>query len=169
MAIDFPSSPSVNQTYTFGSQTWVWTGTAWNLVVSQLSGPIGPTGPTGASSNVTGPTGAKGRFTVQADTPPANPIAGDAWFNSTNGQIFVYYDDGTSAAWVESASSNIGLQGNPGPTGPTGATHQTLEYKESPAQRDQPVLQAFKEFKDQPDQEALTRSIRLLMQFLPTT
>lgn len=31
MAFSFPSSPSVNQTYTVGSRTWTWTGTFWEM------------------------------------------------------------------------------------------------------------------------------------------
>jgi hypothetical protein len=30
MAINFPDSPSVNDEYTAGGRTWVWSGTAWN-------------------------------------------------------------------------------------------------------------------------------------------
>lgn len=29
MAINFPSSPSLNQTYTFGSKAWYWNGYGW--------------------------------------------------------------------------------------------------------------------------------------------
>lgn len=29
MALNFPSSPSVNQLYTTGSYTWVWDGASW--------------------------------------------------------------------------------------------------------------------------------------------
>lgn len=29
MAISFPSSPAVNDTFTTGGRTWYWTGTAW--------------------------------------------------------------------------------------------------------------------------------------------
>ena len=31
MAIDFPNSPTTNDTYTVGSRTWTWTGSNWEL------------------------------------------------------------------------------------------------------------------------------------------
>ena len=31
MALDFPASPSVNDTYTSGGRTWVWDGTTWKI------------------------------------------------------------------------------------------------------------------------------------------
>lgn len=67
MAINFPTSPTDGQTYTFGSFTWKWvaaTGT-WDAI-STTAGPTGPTGPTGATgatgatSTVAGPTGPTG-------------------------------------------------------------------------------------------------------------
>lgn len=120
-AIDFPNSPSVNDTFSAAGQTWIWTGTAWDLVLAAVVGPTGPTGPQGSASTVAGPTGPTGAFTVSSDTPPANPDEGDAWFNSTTGQIYVYYD----SYWVESASSNIGPAGATGPTGATGPQNTT--------------------------------------------
>ena len=30
-ALDFPDSPSVNDTFTAGNRTWTWDGTTWNL------------------------------------------------------------------------------------------------------------------------------------------
>ena len=121
-AIDFPNSPTVDDLFTSGLQTWVWTGTAWNLVISQVVGPTGATGPAGEASNVTGPTGAQGIFSVVADTPPSSADEGDSWFNSATGQIYVYYD----SYWVESASSNIGPAGPTGATGPTGPISTVL-------------------------------------------
>ena len=34
MAISFPSSPTLNQTYTVGYKTWIWNGYAWDLQVA---------------------------------------------------------------------------------------------------------------------------------------
>lgn len=32
MPLDFPSSPTLNQTYTFGGKTWQYNGSAWDVV-----------------------------------------------------------------------------------------------------------------------------------------
>lgn len=50
--IDFPNNPSVNDEYTFGTRTWKWTGSAWQLIATGLVGPVGPTGPTGPAGTV---------------------------------------------------------------------------------------------------------------------
>jgi hypothetical protein len=121
-AIDFPNSPTVSQLFTSGLQTWIWTGTSWNLVVSTVVGATGATGAQGSASNVTGPTGPQGVFSTVADTPPGSADVGDSWFNSATGQIFVYYD----SYWVESASSNVGPAGPTGATGATGPSSTVL-------------------------------------------
>jgi hypothetical protein len=59
-ALDFPNSPSVNDTHTVGNRVWKWNGTVWEVVRSTVPyspGPTGPTGPTG-STGLTGVTGA---------------------------------------------------------------------------------------------------------------
>ena len=37
VAISFPASPSVNDTFTANGKTWQWNGTFWSLVVSGAS------------------------------------------------------------------------------------------------------------------------------------
>ena len=37
VAISFPASPSVNDTFTSNGKTWQWNGTFWSLVVSGAS------------------------------------------------------------------------------------------------------------------------------------
>ncbi len=59
MAIDFPSSPELNEQYTYGGQVYEWNGTVWRLVRTSATGPTGATGASGAAG-ATGPTGASG-------------------------------------------------------------------------------------------------------------
>ena len=40
MAINFPTSPSVNDIHTVGSRKWQWTGNTWESI---MSGAIDPT------------------------------------------------------------------------------------------------------------------------------
>lgn len=68
-AIDFPSNPTVGDTYTNGINVYEWDGTAWRLVRTSAVGPTGPTGPTGADSTVEGPTGPPG---------PSGPTGADS-------------------------------------------------------------------------------------------
>lgn len=54
MALDFPNSPSVNQTHTSGTRTWQWDGTAWGLTASGIVGPTGDSSPPGLISPYAG-------------------------------------------------------------------------------------------------------------------
>src|SRR4249919_2770564 len=47
------------------------------------------------------------------DTAPASPVVGNAWWDSVGGQLYIWYDDGTSAQWVP-ASNQPGPPGTPG-------------------------------------------------------
>jgi hypothetical protein len=43
-AVDFPNSPSVNDTFTVGERIWKWTGTTWDAVIDPVAGiPTGGT------------------------------------------------------------------------------------------------------------------------------
>ena len=61
--ISFPIGPSVGQIFTFGTYSWIWTGSSWDSYgPSAGSGPIGPIGVTGSTGSTgnTGPTGSTG-------------------------------------------------------------------------------------------------------------
>lgn len=47
MAIDFPNSPAVNDTFLSDSRLWKWTGTVWESVIISLQGTQGTTGTQG--------------------------------------------------------------------------------------------------------------------------
>jgi hypothetical protein len=66
-AIDFPNSPSVNDTHTVGNRIWKWNGTVWEVVRSTVPYATGPTGPTGAASAILAITNNTGTtYTLQA-------------------------------------------------------------------------------------------------------
>jgi len=73
MPLNFPDSPSLNEIYTSGSNSWQWDGTVWNALSSSVVGPQGPQGQpgsTGADSTVPGPTGPQGIQGVTGATGP---------------------------------------------------------------------------------------------------
>jgi hypothetical protein len=78
MAYDFPASPSVGTIFApAGGPSYQWDGTVWK------------TASTGAPVIV-----------YSADTPPGAPVIGTLWFNSADGNLYIYYNDGTSSQWV---------------------------------------------------------------------
>jgi hypothetical protein len=42
-------------------------------------------------------------------TPPVTPKAGDMWFDSVGGQLYIYFNDGNSLQWVIANNFNGGL------------------------------------------------------------
>jgi hypothetical protein len=80
MALDFPASPTTGQQFGSGTTTWVFDGTAWNIM-PQLSP------------------------AVASDLPPSNPAVGQLWWRSTNGKLYIYTDDGNSKQWVETGNA----------------------------------------------------------------
>jgi hypothetical protein len=126
MAINFPDSPATNNTYTVGSNTWLYDGEKWVIVSQNIElddlGDVTAPSPTNGQflkwngSAWVNATISSGGVTV-SETPPASPTAGDLWFESDTGKTFVYYD----SFWVESSGAD-GSQGATGLTGPEGGT-----------------------------------------------
>ena len=50
-------------------------------------------------------------FTASA-TPPSTPAAGDEWLDTDNGIVYKYFNDGTSAQWVEFGPATISPPAN---------------------------------------------------------
>ena len=58
---------------------------------------------------------------IISDTAPISPSPGTLWWDSSNGQLKIFYADGDSSQWVEANTVN-GPAGPSGPIGPTGYT-----------------------------------------------
>jgi hypothetical protein len=52
------------------------------------------------------PMGGGGSVTI-SDTAPASPTVGALWWNSVLGQMFIWFNDGTSTQWVPASPSTI--------------------------------------------------------------
>lgn len=84
MALDFPSSPNIGDTFPGPSSSWAWDGRAWNVV----------------------PMEAGGDASVYAgDTPPAEPKPNELWFNTATGVLYIYYTDADSSQFVQVSAS----------------------------------------------------------------
>jgi hypothetical protein len=55
--------------------------------------------------------GGAGGIYIQ-DTYPTAPLPNSLWWRSTDGQMFVYYNDGNSSQWVTANSTNLTMYGN---------------------------------------------------------
>lgn len=141
MALDFPSNPQQNDIYTEGNRSWTWNGRFWQAtsVTTGYAGSVGYTGSHGdlgytgskgegyagsiGDTGFTGSTGYTGSLGESSftwgTTPPSNPEIGDRWYDTTDGILLTYVDDGDSQQWVEVYAS--GFVGGLGYTGSQGA------------------------------------------------
>ena len=116
MAIDFPSSPSVNDLYTFNGKTWKWNAVAWISLGGTVAGATGAAGAAG-SQGATGATGANGTKSYASFSPLDNqpPSTNFATFDTRNSIAVLDFSDTTdeSAIFVgvipEAASLGSGL------------------------------------------------------------
>ena len=49
--------------------------------------------------------------TATTSIAPSNPLSGDIWYDSSDGSLSVYYDDGNTSQWVEVAGAFTGTVG----------------------------------------------------------
>jgi len=102
MAANFPNSPVEGQEFVApGGIVYKYEGSVWTM---QGTGSMGPTGPEGP----TGPQGLPGgAFAAVSDTPPAGATQGQLWWDSSTGNFYIWYDDGTSTQWVQVNSIGV--------------------------------------------------------------
>ena len=117
MAINFPSSPTVDQTFTSGGTTWIWNGTTWTLYLggtlitaaalsSSLASYALSTSPSiaGTATFVNKPSmpGIQDSIPYQASAP-SSPSEGDYYVNSSQNVLYVY--TGVVTGWVSLGST----------------------------------------------------------------
>ncbi|PWT73991.1 MAG: hypothetical protein C5B60_07385, partial [Chloroflexi bacterium] len=100
-ALDFPSGPSLNQVFPQppDAPRWRWDGMRWKLI------------------------GAVYMMPYVSPTPPPPPVPLNAlWWNSADGTMQIFYNDGDSEQWVgfSGPAGPRGFAGSPGPQGPQG-------------------------------------------------
>ena len=74
MALSFPASPSVNDTFTSGARTWTWSGTIWEITGSIAA--AGSVGPAELAANAV--TSAKLATSISLTGTPLAPTAAAA-------------------------------------------------------------------------------------------
>lgn len=96
MPLDFPTSPTNGQTY--NGYVYSTSVGAWQAKPAAQS-PF-----------------------YTSDTPPSNPVAGDSWFNTNDGTMYIYYNDGNTSQWTEHRSQIAKSQVGMVPIVPTSVT-----------------------------------------------
>jgi hypothetical protein len=148
LPISFPSSPVLDDVYTYSGRSWKWNGEVW-LALGTVQGTTGAQGAIGIGfQGVQGPLGIQGaqgtdgllgaqglqgnqgpNAAIYFDaSPPPSPLLGDRWVDSNSGIEYTYLFDGTNNAWVEvSASGFSGIQGLTGLQGTQGISNQGVQ------------------------------------------
>ena len=92
-----------------GTNLYVYHNSAWTLA-----------GGAGSGASVT-----------VGDSAPSNPAAGDLWWNSEDGRLFLYYIDVDSSQWVDASPNITGSNGSnvfSGPNAPATAVEGALWF-----------------------------------------
>jgi hypothetical protein len=84
VAFDFPAAPTTGQVFNAPTgQGYVWNGTVWNLAQTSPQAP------------------------VASDVPPSSPYAGQLWFKSSTGALYMWYVDANSSQWVQIPGATV--------------------------------------------------------------
>ena len=85
-------------------------------------------------TDISGSGGGSSSVTV-SDTPPSSPSSGDLWYKSDEGQLKVWYQDGTSNQWVDT-SNNAGGGGGSSSSGANVSVSDTPPTNPAPQNGD---------------------------------
>lgn len=97
MAINFPTPSSLNQIFAdpVSGNVYQWSGTISPLngvwVIKNIAA-SGGGGGSGGNANI-----------YVGETPPLAPGLNQLWWNSSNGRMYLYYDDSNTIQWVETS------------------------------------------------------------------
>ena len=95
MSLSFPTSPANGDTYTDGTRNFTWNGVTWDVSASDA-----PTNKNYVDSHEPALIGST-QPTVDANS---NAIKeGDLWYNTSDGRLYVLYNDGSSTQWVDAS------------------------------------------------------------------
>lgn len=95
MSLSFPTSPANGDTHTNGTRNFTWNGVTWNVSASDA-----PTNKNYVDSHEPALIGST-QPTVDANS---NSIKeGDLWYNTSDGRLYVLYNDGSSTQWVDAS------------------------------------------------------------------
>jgi len=101
MALNFPSAPSANATYTYSGKSWTYNGNAWALTSGTLSTTVVPEGTNLYFSNAR-TTAAVINSSLSNVTVTGNVIAGNVIISTSGG---VKFSDGSTQTTAAGASA----------------------------------------------------------------
>jgi hypothetical protein len=105
--VNITDTTYVKQDSTSGS-AYLPAGTTAQRPASPAAGYIRYNSTTGKFEGYGSAWGNIGGGAAIGDTPPANPGAGDLWWNSADGRMYVYYTDANSSQWVDLSAGGAG-------------------------------------------------------------
>ena len=117
-----PSQPKPGEVWhnPANGRTYVWTNGVWLARGERPTAAPQVEGHTPVVTNAPDITNPTPRLTM-AEFPPPGPIAGDFWYDTIRGFLFVYYNDGSTIQWVVANPGQGRVEGPPGLTGEQGA------------------------------------------------
>ena len=101
MALNFPSSPNTNATYSFSGKTWTYNGNAWNVTSETLSTSVVPEGSNLYFSNARA-TVAVINSSLSNVTVTGNVVTGNVIISTSGG---VQFSDGSTQTTAAGASA----------------------------------------------------------------